>query len=240
MTAPTCSPDQTKSNETSVGRARRRKEHRAEREKGTHGERSKSGNVPALSSSRLDDEHPVSAGRRTLLDRVARVDERVETRVGSEREFGDGHVVRDGRGEVDHGDVEVGVVYPGLLEDEERVERLEPSDEHQAVEPVLLELERDVAEVNVGQHSVGAELGPSSRRPAVDPEPVELRHVVLQETVKAVVDGDGRVASRETVPDSLSGGSVHSSGRSANATRKGDQPRISVNASTNRTQKSEE
>jgi len=190
---------------------------------GADGERTERSNVPALSAGRLDDKDAVPAGRGRLLDGVAGVDEGVERRVGAERELSQRDIVGDGRREMDHRDVERGVVGPGLLEDDERVVGLETADEEEAVERVLLELERDVAEVDVGQRPVGAELGATARRPAIDSEPVELAHIVLEQAVEAVVDGDGRVAARQAVADGLPGRGVHAAGGGTDAGEKAPQ-----------------
>lgn len=104
-----------------------------------------------------------------------------------------------------------------LLEDEERVVGLESTDEHECVEPVSLEGSGNLSEVDVRESSVGSKLRSTSSGPPIDSEPVELRDVVGEKTVEAVVDGEGGVASRETVSDGLSSGSVHSSGGSTNA-----------------------
>jgi len=113
--------------------------------------------------------------------------------------------------------VEGGIAGSSLVEDEKSGVGLESSNEHERVELVLLESGGDSSKIDVGKSSVGTELGTSSSSPSVDSEPVELRDVVLEKTVESVVDGDGGVASRETVSNHLSSSGVHSSGSGSDA-----------------------
>lgn len=126
------------------------------------------GDVSALASLRLDNEHPIPARRSTLLDRIARIHKGVQTCVAAQAELRQRHIVRDGRREVHHRDIERRVVLPPLLEDLQRAERLESADHDERVEVVVLEFRGDRAEVDVGQLAVRAEFRTATRHPVVD------------------------------------------------------------------------
>lgn len=217
MTAPTWKKRERNQSQFDASRD---EQGRKKNESKAHSESSQSSDVSRVSSSGLDDEDSVPAGGSTLFDGIASLDQRVQTGVASEGEVGKRDVVGDGSGEVNHGDVEGGVAGSSLVEDEKSGVGLESSDEHERVELVLLEGGGDSSKIDVGESSVGSELGSSSSSPSVDSEPVELRDVVLEKTVESVVDGDGGVSSRETVSNHLSGSGVHSSGGGSN-TEKG-------------------
>jgi hypothetical protein len=165
----------------------------------------------------LNNEHPVPARRRRLLDRVASIDKDVDRRVGTDGPLGDGDVVRDGRREVNHRDLERLVPLPRLVELVQRNHALESTDNQERVDLVLLELLCDALHVGIGQGTVRTELGTTAGTPLVDAEPGELGDVAFEETDETVVNRDGSVAVAETVADGGTGGGVDSSSGSTGA-----------------------
>lgn len=125
--------------------------------RGTHGKGSEHGNVTASSSLSLNHENTIPTSTSTLLDRVASVDEHVDTRIGSDTPLGDGNIVGNGGGKVNERDTKFRVLLTSSFEDLETDHTLETSDDEERVDLVFAELGSDAGEVSVGQSSVGSE-----------------------------------------------------------------------------------
>lgn len=145
----------------------------------TYSQCTQSSNVTRHATLCFDDEDSVSTGRSTLLDGITRVDQGIQTRVTSERKVGKGHIVGKRSRQVAHRDLEAGIVASGVFQDLQRMPSFKSADHEQSVESMRLESGGDSTQVDVGQGSVGAEFGTTSRGPVVDPQPGELVDIVL-------------------------------------------------------------
>ena len=177
--------------------------------------------VSTLAALRLDDKHPIPTRTRTLLDGIACIDERVQTRVAPQTELGHRHVVRDRRGKVHHRDVERGVVLASSLEDQQRIEGFKSTDEHQPVNIVLLEAGGDGTEIDVGQCAVRPEFGSTPRHPSVYTEPRKLVDCIIKKAPETIVHREGCVTLFDAVPHCGAGRGIHTTCRRTN-TRGGE------------------
>ena len=166
---------------------------------------------------RLNHKDPIPTRARALLDRIARIQQRVQTRIAPETELCQRDVIADRRRQMDHGDMQRGVRLPRLIEYQERVERLEPANQQQPVKFMFLEPRCNSPDIDIGQGAVRAEFGPAARSPVVHFEPCELGDVVFEEAFEAVVDREGRVAVVHAVARCCAGCCVHAAGGGADA-----------------------
>lgn len=186
-------------------------------ERMTHSQGTERSDVTALSTLRLNNKDSVPAGGCRLLDCVTGIDQRVQRRIATEREVRKRDVVGDRAGQVDHGDLEGGVRSPVLLEDHDRVERLESTDDEQGIDVVSLEGAGHLSEIRAWQCPVRTEVSTTSGRPCVDSQPGQFGHIIVDQALETVVDRDGRVSAVVAESDSLSSSGVHSTGRGADA-----------------------
>ena len=177
--------------------------------------------VSTLAALRLDDKHPIPTRTRTLLDGIACIDERVQTRVAPQTELGHRHVVRDRRREVHHRNVERRVVLASILEDQQRIEGFKSTDEHQPVNIVLLEAGGDGTEIDVGQCAVRPEFRPTPRHPSVYTEPRKLVDCIIKKAPETIVHREGCVTLFDAVPHCGAGRGIHTTCRRTN-TRGGE------------------
>lgn len=111
-------------------------------------ERTHRSDIPTLSTLGLYHKHPVPTGRGTLFDGITSFYERIERGIGTERKVCEGYIVRQGRWEMNHGDLEGGVVGSVLREEDDRVESFETTNDQQAVQRVSLETGSDGADID--------------------------------------------------------------------------------------------
>lgn len=115
----------------------------------TNSQSAKRSDIPTLPALRLNDEHPIPTRARALLDRIARIDQRVERGIATKRELGHRDVVADRCGEMDERDAECRVVFARLEQDAQGGEGFEAADHEERVELVFLELGGYGPEVDV-------------------------------------------------------------------------------------------
>lgn len=182
-----------------------------------YSKRAHRGNISALASLSLNNKHPVPTRTRTLLDRITSINQRVQARVAAQAVLRHRDIVANCRRQVYHGDMERRIMLTTLIEQQQRVERLESTDEHDTVELELLELGCDGADVDGGQGAVGAQLGTTACHPGVDAQPRRLIDVVVKQAAEAVVHRESDVSLFEAVANCRAGRGVHPTSRSTHA-----------------------
>lgn len=175
----------------------------------THRQRTHRRQIPTLATLHLHHKHPISTRTRTLLNRIARIHQRIQTRIAPQTKLRHRHIITNRRRQMHHRNMERRIMFPRLIQNRQCPISLEPANHDQGVEFVLLELRGDTPEVDVWEFAVGAQFGAAAGHPVVDAEPGELVDVVVEEAGEPVVDGEWFVALADTVADCCSGGGVH-------------------------------
>src|SRR5690606_2871145 len=103
----------------------------------------------------------------------------------------------------------------GLLQDRKGVESFETANNHEAIKCVFLEVPSDHSNVLAWEGTVGTNLRTAPDSPTLNGYPVKLSNrIVTGKTGETVVNGVRFVSTAETVGDSSTGSSVHTTGSS--------------------------